>query len=932
MADELGRLFVRLGLDAKEFQDGVRNSTKELKSIERTVKGVGDTLMGLKRIASVAFTGWGISRVIGELSEMAKEAGKEQQVIAGMEQAMRSMGRYTPELAKGMLNMAKSLQEVTTFEDDAIIAGQKFLMTYRGISNDILPRATKAMVDLAAMMGGDMAGAANILGKASMGLVGILRRAGIEISDTKFQAEGFAGVLGEVEKKVRGQAEAIAGTGLGAWQKLSNAWKEAREEIGAIVLAMSQTLLPFLREMISLVKTAAEGFRDLISTDVLNTLQKQRQGILDEIHIIEEQRRLQESVGGKPKLGIDIAAGSQERLKQLNAQLMLVSRTISGIETPRGVKPLVMPEYLTDEQIAAEKKRIEAINEEMNKAIMSRADAQEAVDKKLENLDIEQMTREKKRLDDLEKEMADTRQAKWETEEKLNDRLDAATVERLRDEQRLQKETAEKARKEWEHTMERIHDITADTFYDIFTGQIKSFGDFLSRMKDMFLRWLADIAAQAIMKPIILSIVTSIAGTLGMTGLASATGATTRGTGTLSTLGGLGNLSGLTNLIPGMSGISGALSGYPMAYSGTSGLYGSTAAGATWGATLGAAGLGGLGYSLIGEMLGLPQSKYSGLTAGAGAGLGFMVGGPIGAGVGALAGGLLGSLFGSDKENEFTLSELPYAGEWAKGTGLQKTTGRLGTGDWYGQIGNAFIEGRDQVIEAFNTQTLTLLKQLPDEFSSFLETEISKLDFSFAAQGRWKVSEASTAVQTALESLNAALWSQINKLISATDIEALTALTTIQTTLGTETENLWKSFVQQMSTSALAPVQSAEAFGKVYGEMRQAAMAGEAGAAQNLLSYTSGSYLPFMKAYGETEYKGIWSSIMGETGSLKAAIFTPFEKLSTQISGLIDAIKEILTKQLEISVNIDGKEVATTIADIFEREYFPTGFPATGGE
>ena len=79
--------------------------------------------------------------------------------------------------------------------------------------------------------------------------------------------------------------------------------------------------------------------------------------------------------------------------------------------------------------------------------------------------------------------------------------------------------------------------------------------------------------------------------------------------------------------------------------------------GVTWGGALGAGALAGPGYSILGSMVGLPQSQYSGITAGLGGTAGFALGssslpilgamgGPLGMVIGGLLGGLGGGLFG----------------------------------------------------------------------------------------------------------------------------------------------------------------------------------------------------------------------------------------------------------------------------------------------
>jgi len=64
---------------------------------------------------------------------------------------------------------------------------------------------------------------------------------------------------------------------------------------------------------------------------------------------------------------------------------------------------------------------------------------------------------------------------------------------------------------------------------------LTSVGNFFGKIRDMFIRLLADIAAQAILRPIVLPIVTGVTGVLGLTGTASAT----------SGLGSLGSVSSL---------------------------------------------------------------------------------------------------------------------------------------------------------------------------------------------------------------------------------------------------------------------------------------------------------------------------------------------------------------------------------------------------
>ena len=59
----------------------------------------------------------------------------QEKSIASMEQAMKSMGRYTPELSKDMQALASSIQAVGVSGDEATLEGIKFLVTYKKIGN-----------------------------------------------------------------------------------------------------------------------------------------------------------------------------------------------------------------------------------------------------------------------------------------------------------------------------------------------------------------------------------------------------------------------------------------------------------------------------------------------------------------------------------------------------------------------------------------------------------------------------------------------------------------------------------------------------------------------------------------------------------------------------------------------------------------------------
>ena len=193
----------------------------------------------------------------------------QEKSIAGMEQAMKSMKRFTPELSKSLQDLASNIQAVGVSGDEATLEGIKFLVTYRKIGNDILPRATKAMADLAALTGRDMASAANILGKASEGMVGELSRYGITISDAAKKSKDFNLILADIESQVAGQQEALRKTGYGGIQAFNNALGDLKEKVGEAIV---QTLLPAINNLQARFSTLGPAVKNATKTGLEFTI------------------------------------------------------------------------------------------------------------------------------------------------------------------------------------------------------------------------------------------------------------------------------------------------------------------------------------------------------------------------------------------------------------------------------------------------------------------------------------------------------------------------------------------------------------------------------------------------------------------------------------------------------------------------------------
>ena len=200
-----------------------------------------------------------------------------------------------------------------------------------------------------------------------------------------------------------------------------------------------------------------------------------------------------------------------------------------------------------------------------------------------------------------------------------------------------------------------------------------------------------------------------------------------------------------------------------------------------------AAGLGSLGYSMLGGKLGLPQSKYSGLTAGLGAAAGWGLGGMaagsaalagtgmaagatfgsvvpvVGTIIGAIAGGALGSLFGQERKTH--PSVYGHMMDQGYTTDAQSYIDAFMEQATYDRAGKTEASAYAQVIGEAASQTagniLNLAAMLPDEYKKSVEDQLESATWS-AGRGysgaswnlqNWKEGMAEERIQEAVDDM-----------------------------------------------------------------------------------------------------------------------------------------------------------------------------------
>ena len=253
-------LSVKLSLNDRQFQSGLKKATKSIKKFGSSMKRTGQTLSRSLTLPLVAF---------GAASIAAFD--KQQKAIAQVEAGIKSTGMAAGFTSKQLQKMASELQGKTLFGDEVILKDATAqLLTFTNIAGEQFARTQVAALNLATRLDGDLKSASIQLGKAlndPIANLSALSRSGIqfseeqkkvikELAETNRLAEAQTLILDELDKQYGGAAEAAAQAGAGGLKQLQNQFGDLMEEIGGM-------LIPIVIDLGNQIKSFLEGFAKL---------------------------------------------------------------------------------------------------------------------------------------------------------------------------------------------------------------------------------------------------------------------------------------------------------------------------------------------------------------------------------------------------------------------------------------------------------------------------------------------------------------------------------------------------------------------------------------------------------------------------------------------------------------------------------------------
>ena len=184
--------------------------------LEKGIQGVAD---GFRLVATF-------------VEESIQEFIEADQIQRKVTAALQAQGTAIPVVVAQFEALANKYKELTVNSDEAIKETEALLVQVGGVLPSEMDKALDAVTNLSAGLGIDLRSAALMVSKSFEDNFGALKKAGIAIDETRAKSEGMSYVLGKIQERFGGQAQAEVASYAGQIKQLGNQFDDLKEDIG----------------------------------------------------------------------------------------------------------------------------------------------------------------------------------------------------------------------------------------------------------------------------------------------------------------------------------------------------------------------------------------------------------------------------------------------------------------------------------------------------------------------------------------------------------------------------------------------------------------------------------------------------------------------------------------------------------------------------
>ena len=293
--------------------DKLKNSVNEA---NQSVKGFGkdanNTMDKLnKTIANVGKTiiaAFSVREIVNFSKECFNAYNNQLQQETKLAEIMRARSNATDEEIASVRALTSELQKSGVVGDEVGLAGAQQLATYTKMP-DTIKTLIPAMEDLAVQQYGvnvtsqEMVSISNLMGKALLGQVDALKRAGISFTDAQAKIlkygteEEKAAVLAQViHDNVGDMNEVLAQTPEGKVQQLKNTLGDLQETLGAALAPVITDIASAVSRFFAEHEPQIENFRQNVLPQIQEATEKVFNSIKKALDFVKEHKTLMETI------------------------------------------------------------------------------------------------------------------------------------------------------------------------------------------------------------------------------------------------------------------------------------------------------------------------------------------------------------------------------------------------------------------------------------------------------------------------------------------------------------------------------------------------------------------------------------------------------------------------------------------------------------
>jgi len=242
-----------------QLKSAVTNATGSLKKMGGQGSAAGDVLGGMaKKVMGAAAAYIGFSQAKDFLTDCVTGVMELERANTRLGTLMMNVSGTTQTQIDDIISYGDALEQVTTIEGDATVAGASQLATFQ-LHADTIKTILPAFQDLAVAQYGvnvsqdQMIQSGNLIGKVMMGQTGALTKAGVTFTATQesilktgTESQKAAALVEVLGANFGGLAQKMAQTPEGRIVQLKNAWGSVKDIVGYAVLPMITNVVNFM--------------------------------------------------------------------------------------------------------------------------------------------------------------------------------------------------------------------------------------------------------------------------------------------------------------------------------------------------------------------------------------------------------------------------------------------------------------------------------------------------------------------------------------------------------------------------------------------------------------------------------------------------------------------------------------------------------------